>query len=470
VNDPDDAPVLRQFLLGIGGAMIASQESVDSVEETLQRVSDAYGIDETEFVVLPTVVMVQVNGTIQGRGMVHDGEAVSFRFDQIAALYKLIKVAETGTLDPAEGIRRLNEIGAMKPRFGWVVRTLGHAILTAGLALLMLPTWQGLALSFALGLFIGLLKLVRSPALQLIFPVVASFTCALLVFLLADYFGIGNPIVLLVAPLVTFLPGGMLTTATRELATGQALAGSSRLVMGLVSLALLTFGIVAAGTVAGVSNYEYEQVPTAQMLPAWTPLLGILLLAIGNYFHFSAPSNTFGWVVLALVVAFVGQTVGAVFLGAPLSGFAGALVVSPLVLWIESLRRGAPAQLTFLPAFWLLVPGAASLMGLVSTVGGNLAADNFWTAIGGIFGIALGVLMGIALYRAIDLGARGIENFTVEFPAALAEPKKTGLWHRFIPGTENSLWSPRARGASPSHPRAPRDSDGHEPEDPKHPS
>ncbi len=460
MNDPDDAPVLRQFLLGIGGAMIASQESVDSVEETLQRVADAYGIDETEFVVLPTVVLVQVNGTIQGRGTVHDGEAVSFRFDQIAALYKLIKVAQTGKLDPAEGIRRLNEIGAMKPRFGWVVRTLGHAILTAGLALLMLPTWEGLALSFGIGLFIGLLKLVRSPALQLIFPVVASFTCALLVFTLADYFGIGNPIVVLVAPLVTFLPGGMLTTATRELATGQALAGSSRLVMGLVSLALLTFGIVAAGSIVGVSNFAYEQVPTAHLLPWWTPFLGILLLAIGNYLHFSAPSNTFGWVVLALVVAFLGQTAGALVLGPSLSGFAGALVVSPLVLWIESLRRGAPAQLTFLPAFWLLVPGAASLIGLVSTVGGNLAADSFWTAIGGIFGIALGVLIGIALYRAIDLGARGIENFTVELPAALAEPKKAGLWHRLIPGTRGSLWNPRERGTA-------RRSDEDQPEDPQ---
>lgn len=465
MKDPDDAPVLRQFLLGIGGAMIASQESVDSVEETLGRVSKAYGIDETEFVVLPTVVMVQLNGVIQGRGMVHDGEAVSLRFDQIAALYKLIKVAETGTLDPADGIRRLNEIGAMRPRFGWVVRTLGHGVLTAGLALLMLPTWQGLALSFALGLFIGLLKLVRSPALQLIFPVVASFLCALLVFSLADYLGIGNPIVLLVAPLITFLPGGMLTTATRELATGQALAGSSRLVMGLVSLALLTFGIVAAGSIVGVSDFDYQQVASVHLLPWWSAYLGILLLAIGNYLHFSAPSSTFGWVVLALVVAFIGQTIGGALLGAPLSGFAGALLVSPLVLWIESLRRGAPAQLTFLPAFWLLVPGAASLIGLVSTVGGNLPVDSFWTAIGGIFGIALGVLIGIALYRAIDLGARGIENFTVELPVALAEPQKTGLWHRLIPGTRDSLWSPRVR---PQPGTTTRGSAGQEPEDPKH--
>ena len=172
--------------------------------------------------------------------------------------------------------------------------------------------------------------------------------------------------------------------------------------------------------------------------------------------------------MLALVVAFIGQTIGEALFGSALSGFVGALLVSPLVLWIESLRRGAPAQLTFLPAFWLLVPGAASLIGLVSTVGGNVAIDSFWTAIGGIFGIALGVLIGIALYRAIDLGARGIENFTVELPAALAEPKRTGLWHRLIPGTRDSLWSPRDREKPQSRREAAPASDADEPEDPEH--
>ena len=440
----DDTPLLRQFLLGIGGAMIASQESVDSVKSALARVARAYGLDDTEFIVLPTVVLVQVDGVIQGRGTIRDGAVVAFRFDQIAELYALLKHAEHAEITPADGIRRLNEIGAQKPRFGWVVRTLGHGILTAGLSLLLYPSWQGLLLAFGLGLLIGLLKLVRSPALQLIFPVVAAFVCGLVVFGISELFGLGNPLVLLVAPLITFLPGGMLTTATRELATGQAIAGSARLVMGLVTLALLSFGIVAAGTVVGIAGYRYEALEVDR-LPWWLSLTGIVLLAVGNYLHFSAPSATFGWVVLALVVAYLGQAVGGALLGPALGGFTGALAVAPVVLWIESLRRGAPAQLTFLPAFWLLVPGASSLIGLTEAVGADAAFDSFWAALSGILGIAIGVLIGIALYRAVDRGARGIENFTVELPVALAQPERHGLWHRLIPGTRDSLWRPKAR-------------------------
>ncbi|AYF99239.1 threonine/serine exporter family protein [Protaetiibacter intestinalis] len=436
---PDDAQLLRQFLLGIGGAMIAARESVDAVKSTLTRVARAYGVGDTEFIILPTVVLVQVDGVIQGRGMVRDGSVVEFRFDQIAALHGLLKLAQAGHLDPADGIRRLNEIGAQRPRFAWPVRVLGHAVLTAGLSLLLVPTWQGLALCAALGLLVGLVKLVRSPALQLVFPVAAAFACGIVVFWLAQRFEIGSPLLLLIAPLVTFLPGGMLANATRELATGQAVAGSARLVSGLVTLALLSSGILAAGAVMGATSYDYA--PVADEFPWWVALVGILLLAVGNYLHFSAPAATFGWVLAALLVAYGGQTAGGALFGPALSGFSGALVVTPFVLWVETLRRGAPAQLTFLPAFWLLVPGAASVIGLTSVVGGGSSMDVFWAALAGVLGVALGVLVGSAVSSAVRSGARGIENFTVELPAAIADHERGGLWRRLIPGTRDSLWS-----------------------------
>jgi X-X-X-Leu-X-X-Gly heptad repeat protein len=52
----------------------------------------------------------------------------------------------------------------------------------------------------------------------------------------------------------TFLPGTMLTTAVLELAAGQMVAGSSRLVSGVVQLALLAFGIIAGIDAVGVSS------------------------------------------------------------------------------------------------------------------------------------------------------------------------------------------------------------------------
>lgn len=425
-----DRAVLSRFLLGLAEGMNASAESVDRIGEQMLAIARAYGMDDTDVVVLPTVLLVQTGGIEHGRVAIRSVPKASFRFDQIAALYRLLEVARRAGVTPVDGIRRLNEIGAMTPRFGWVVRTLGHGVLTAGLSLLLAPTWQGVIVAFVLGAMIGLLKLVRSPTLQLIMPVVAAFVCAVSVFLLAQWIEIGDPIRLLIAPLATFLPGGALTTATVEIAAGQMLAGAARLVYGFVQLGLLAFGILAGGTVVGADESAYAPLETTAGLPWWVPFLGVLVFAVGNYLHFSAPSSTFGWVVLTLTVAYLGQLAGGALIGATVSGFIGALAMTPVVLWIATLRNGAPSQLTFLPAFWVLVPGAAGLIGLTEAVTSEAGFVDFAAALVTVMSIALGVLIGTALYRAITRGAQEIVQFAVALPAERQDEPRPGLWER----------------------------------------
>ncbi|SFR91076.1 Uncharacterized membrane protein YjjP, DUF1212 family [Agromyces sp. CF514] len=454
-----DQAVLGRFLLGLAEGMNAAGESVDKIGETMSTVSRAYGRTDTDVVVLPTVVLIETGAAGEEKVAIRSAINVSFRFDQIAALYRLIERARVGSIEPIDGINRLNEIGAMRQRFAWPVRVFGHAVLTTGLCLLLAPTWQGVLISFGLGALIGLLKLVRSPTLQLVFPVFAAFVCALTVFLLAPYVEIGDPIRLLIAPLATFLPGGVLTTATVELAAGQMVAGASRLVFGLVQLALLAFGILAAGTVMGVDDSSYVPLEASGTLPWWIPAVGVLLFAVGNYLHFSAPKGTFGWVLLTLIVAFAGQQVGIALVGQTVSGFIGALAMTPVVLWIATLRHGAPSQLTFLPAFWLLVPGAAGLVGITEAVGTSAGIENFASALMSVMSIALGVLIGTALYRFVHHGAAEIAQFHIEVPSALTEAEEPPFWARILPGTPRSFWGRRRHeepkdAAGPTRPEA----------------
>ncbi|MEF3404594.1 threonine/serine ThrE exporter family protein [Agromyces sp. CCNWLW203] len=440
-----DQALLRRFLLGLAEGMNAAADSTDKIRDTLLKVSGAYGRDDTDIVVLPTVILIETGGGDSGRVAIRSSVNASFRFDQIAALYRLIDVAGRAEITPLDGIARLNEIGAMKPSHGWVVRTFGHAVLTTGLALLLAPTWEGALVAFVLGAFIGVAKLVRSPTLQIVFPVFAAFACAAAVFLIAPHFAIGDPIRLLIAPLATFLPGGVLTTAVVELAAGQMLAGASRLVFGLVQLSLLAFGILAAGTLVGVGSSSYVPLDVGEALPWWVAVFGVLLFAIGNYLHFSAPPRTFGWVLLVLFVAYTGQVVGGILIGPTVSGFIGALVMTPVVLWIATLRHGAPSQLTFLPAFWLLVPGAAGLVGLTEAIGTTRGYEDFAEALTSIMSIALGVLIGTALYRVAHHGAEELADFHIDVPAALVEEQAPPFWARLLPGTPRSIWGGRRR-------------------------
>ncbi len=394
-----DPAELRPFLLGLAEGMTAADESVDAIYRRLERTATAYGSTDTEFVVLPTVVLVQTGGVASGRVGIRSREIVPFHFHQIAALYKLIARAQRAQVPPQEGIDELAAIASMKPRFGWVVRTLGHAVLTVGLSLLLVPSWYGAAVAFGLGIVIGLAKLAKSVSLQLILPTASAFMCAVVVFTLARFVGFDDPLRLLIAPLATFLPGAALTTATVELASHQMIAGASRLVTGLVELALLACGILAAGAIVGFA--DGGAVANHAEYPWWTGGLGVLLFAIGIYFYLSVPTATFGWVVLALFAAFAAQSIGTAVAGPAISGFIGALVVAPVVLLIATLPQGAPSQLTFLPAFWLLVPGASGLIGLTEAAAVDAGVRDFTLALTTVLSIALGVLIGTALFRSI---------------------------------------------------------------------
>jgi uncharacterized membrane protein YjjB (DUF3815 family) len=69
---------------------------------------------------------------------------------------------------------------------------------------------------------------------------------------------------------------------------------------------------------------------------------------------------------------------------------------------VQTVRGAPPAVVCFLPAFWLLVPGATGLIGLTQTASGDaVSSTSLPTVAGSIVAIALGVLVGTALYRQI---------------------------------------------------------------------
>ncbi len=138
------------------------------------------------------------------------------------------------------------------------------------------------------------------------------------------------------------------------------------------------------------------------LLGWWAPWLGVIVFGVAA-FYFSAPPGTLPWLMLVLLTAWIGQLLGDLLFGASVSGFFGALTMTPVALVIARLRNGPPSQVTFLPAFWLLVPGALGLIGVTEIVGNPATAtlSNLVTPVGSIVSIALGVLGGVSLYRGL---------------------------------------------------------------------
>jgi uncharacterized membrane protein YjjP (DUF1212 family) len=408
-TDDGLAAAVRDLLVQLGVAMSAAGDSVDSIDSTLRAIVAAYGVEHVEVAVLPTSLMVSTGLGTSTQIQIGIPQGSQLRFDQVAELYSVVRLASSASVPPREALDRLHAVYRMRPTFQWPVRTLGHAVLTVGLALLLQPTVGAVGAAFVLGLLVGLLKLPRLATLELVFPVVVSFVVAVIVFATLQHVEIDNPVRILIPPLVTFLPGGALTIATVELAASQMVSGASRLVNGLVQLLLLAFGILAASVLFDLPARVLADNPVNR-LGWWAPWLGVVVFACGNYLHLSSPARSLPWILLIMLTAYAGQVAGAALFGGLLSGFFGAVAMTPLALWVETVRNGPPKLVTFLPAFWLLVPGAAGLLGVTEllSVDQQLGAQAVVDMLVTVMSIALGVLIGTAVYRTSESGFRAL--------------------------------------------------------------
>jgi len=401
---PQETAVLLEFIYRLGQAYLACGEQTATVEILLRRIASAYGMRNARVVAFPTAVFISLHDNSGEKVTLAACEPQLLRLDQMADVYALGDTARGGKLDLREGLERLSAIRRQKPRFGRAGLLFGHVILTIGLALVLMPTLTNVAAAAVLGLVVGLIKLFNrgGPVMAIPLPVVAATTVSALVFL-AIRQGIAlEPIHSLIPPLVTFLPGAMLTLGMVELAYGDMVSGASRLIAGFIQLVLLAFGLAIGAVLIGYTPEDLVYAASQYVKLPFAGWVGVLVFGLGVYLHFSAPKNSLHWLILVLLLAFGAQRLATIFLGSEISGFFGTLVATPLGYLIQQRFKGPPAVVTFLPSFWLLVPGALGLMSVTQMMSDRAAGlDGMVTVLFVITSIALGTLVGASVYRGL---------------------------------------------------------------------
>ncbi len=348
------------FLTQLGCALSAAGDPVSSTERTLQRVARRNGLSDVEVGVLPTLVFVRAHdGETPTVDLAAAGTDHSLRLDQIGALYDIVDSAQLGRLSASDGLARLNDLWSMPARFGVLVRILGQVILSIGLGLIITPRPSALLYCAGLGLLVGVLIEIgrRSSTLEVLLPVIASLAVSIIVFLATAAGEVLAPLLLLIPPLITFLPGGMLTTAMLELADHHPIAGASRLVAGATQVFLLVFGIIAAQVLVGLPPELAFAKRTDNLLGWWAPWLGPLVFAVGIYFHFVGPRRSLVWLCLIVYVATFGEYLGSEFLGGYLGGFVGAACMTAVAFWLDRLPGGAALSGAVSPRVLAACPG-----------------------------------------------------------------------------------------------------------------
>lgn len=404
---PGPEEVLR-LMVTAGEAMIDAGHTVSSVAETLDDIAVAHGIHGAETVVLPTALLVSVpQGPAVATAAVSTGRRPLdlYQVDDLADVLR--DAAAPADVDPpATPGSLVDRVAALRvaPRpFGPVARLAGYLLLSVGLAALLGGSWVDLLVAGGLGVAVGAVQLAVPPlssGLQVALTIAAAFGVALAVLLLARVVPGLGVLPSVVAPLALFLPGGLLTTGVLELAAGQMLSGGGRLAAGTMQLALLAGGIVGAGALVGIP--ELDLTASSQPLGPLAPWAGVVLFGVGTVVFRCARPRTTGWVVLVLAVAYGAQVVGGTLFGGVLSAFVGALVMTPVALAVARFPSGPSPLVSFLPAFWMLVPGALGLVGVATLLdGGSGALSTLVSTASTMLGIALGVLLGLSASRAM---------------------------------------------------------------------
>lgn len=396
---PSDLQV-RRLLVALATAMVATGQPVSDVEDEVLEVAARLGRPDAQVAAGPTGVMLS---TGSGEPATYEGVKGSLRLDQAADVRTIRHQLVEGSISLDEATGALLALSTRPSRYPVWLANLGWVGIATGIALILQPGWANVAFAAVGGtVVVALFRLAqRFRLISTLLPTLAAFLLACLVFAAVDAGLVEGPLRTLLPPLAVLLPGALIVTGLSELASGDMVAGTSRLAFGAVQLLLFTLGIVAAAQLFAVPTGALTNLRVDE-LGWWAAPLGLVLIVLGIELLESPSLRLLPWIGLTLVLAFAAQSAGQALSGPALGSFAGALAASLGASAVEAVKPTLPRLVVFLPSFWLLVPGS---LGLLSTT--QLAVDPAGSVeaalgvLGVVTAIALGLLVGAALAQSV---------------------------------------------------------------------
>ena len=289
-------------------------------------------------------------------------------------LYKLCevdRVAEavtSGALDLDAGhdaLRALDRPGSWR---GKTIQILAFGLTAATVAGLWRLPWLDIATAGLTGLLIGVLDWAthNRPRLKEASDALAAMIAGAVAVLVATYVGALNLNTVIIAALIVLMPGLSLTNAVNELTNQNLVSGTARFAGAMSTILKLAIGMMVALTAAEMFGMQPE-IRALRPQPDWVEGLALLLGTYAFAVLFRADRRDYllvmasaatGYLISKFVGGEWGSTVG-IFVAALAMTAAG----NAYARWFNR-----PGALVRLPGIIMLVPGSASLRGLLALV------------------------------------------------------------------------------------------------------
>ena len=394
---PVPEPPEITLCLELGRAYQALGIPAHRFEDALSRIARKLDLDG-QFFALPTAFFASLGQGGRRWTFIQRSPVGGTDLARISDLQATTDHLLAGHLDAGQALARVREILAAPDRWGPVLTVACFGLGSAPAALFFGGGWREMALTAALGSLTGFLALLlgRSAGLaRLVAPLAGTLVGGLAVVLAAAVPRV-SPQVLTVAGLIVLLPGLRLVVAMNELATGNLVAGTARLVDTAMTFLSLGFG-VALGQRLAAPWLDQALRGAPVPLPAWTILPVLAVAAAAFMVIFKGRRGDLPWIYAACLLAFYGARQGSGWLGPEFGVGLGALMLGWASNLFTRLRR-QPAIITILPGLMVLVPGGLGFQGLGFIIQKQLVL-GLDTAFQALF-VAIALITGLLVAQA----------------------------------------------------------------------
>ncbi len=281
---------------------------------------------------------------------------------------RVAEAVANGQLTIAQGHTALRVLDRAPTPMARSMQVLGFGLAAAGVAGLWRLPWLDISVAAVTGLLIGLLDLYssRRPAMKEASEAVEALAAGTVVALVAALVAPLNLNTVIIASLVALLPGMAITNAMNELSSQHWVSGTVRFAGALTTVLKLTAGAVVAVTLLGVLGLE-PQVRGLRPQPELVEWMALVVASLAFAVLFKASLRDYPWVMGAAITGYLISRYAGQTWGSPVGIFLSALVLTAagngFGRWVQR-----PGALIRLPGIIMLVPGSASLRGLLTLV------------------------------------------------------------------------------------------------------
>ena len=248
----EDARMVLETAMEAGHLLLENGAEIFRVEETMTRICRHFGVSDSQFFVLSNGIFTTGGGYSRQFAKVQHIPVRGARLDRVVAVNQLSREVESGRYTLEEVRRELDRIRKLPAR-PLIMQFLASGIGSAAFCYLFGGTVTDSAAAFIAGFLLYMfMQLAAAPHLSRIVANILGGALVTAICLASRKAGLGENLnTMIIGAIIPLVPGVPFTNGIRDIADGDYISGSVRLLDAILVIVCVAIGVGLVLTIAG---------------------------------------------------------------------------------------------------------------------------------------------------------------------------------------------------------------------------